>query len=75
MIVGIAEKSGVRDHDCLKSLIPEGRMVTEPDGRKDLFVERNPYNRRSHRVLCAPQVRYLLKTIGYNRRFYSEIKI
>jgi len=41
MIVGIAEKSGVRDHDRLKSLIPEGRMVTEPDGRKDPPVEPN----------------------------------
>ena len=31
MIVGIAEKSGVRDHDRLESLIPERGMVTEPD--------------------------------------------
>ena len=43
MIVGIAEKSGVRDHDRLKSLIPEGGMVTEPDSRKDPPVERNFY--------------------------------
>ena len=41
MIVGIAEKSGVRDHDRLKSLIPERGMVTEPDSRKDPPVERN----------------------------------
>ena len=41
MIVGVAEKSGVRDHDRLKSLVPEGRMVTEPDSRKDPPVERN----------------------------------
>ncbi len=42
MIVGVAKKSSVRDHDRLKSLVPERGMITEPDSRKDPPVERNP---------------------------------
>ena len=41
VIERITEKSGVRDHDRLKSLVPEGGMITEPDSRKDPPVERN----------------------------------
>ena len=41
MIVGVAEKSSVRYHDRLKSLIPKRGMVTESDRRQDSAVKRN----------------------------------
>jgi hypothetical protein len=43
MIVGVAEKSGICNHDRFESLVPERGMVTEPDSRKDPPVEWNPY--------------------------------